>query len=776
MISFEEEPEETWECPPEGYDDLEDGDCDYLISNSRNLFNRILEAVDQSISIPSLRTQVDQHILREDWKSKHVGLTALSQVGDDMNADELASIIGLVLPLLKHEHVKVRYATLHLIGQISDDAKPDFQARHHLTVLPALMECFEESCPRVLSHVFAALTNFLEGAVPEQTEPYVKALVDVCVKNLENGISIVKEAALSTLAALAQGARSTFEPYFDNLYNLVYEILLNSTGNQYRQLRGQAIETLTLFALGVGPQTFLSYLPELVITIIDIQDNAVDYIGADPQISYVFTGWNRLATIFGKTLTFSLEQFMPGFMKLFQAVLKSFEAYLQATKGKKNADADPNNLYDEEDMCSALEAVNALASELCSDFIQFIPKLEPLVIKCLNTSYYDASAPALKCLPSFFKALQIKYFSSNDKVQAKEKFNHYIKLILKLCYHEGQLDMYPDLARSLKSMVEAGGTLCDESELADLIRKTLKMIDDSIIVVKNLIKDNEVEDEDDAESQINEEIALQEESQEHLVELLGIFFEINKDLSSAIMKEHSASSLPRYFEESDELHSPYIGLYIIYFMLLTLKYDSLADIFDFMCEKITKYLADKDNLVRQCAGSALAAVSKRGHEDFKKYAVGFLAGIKEGLEIPDDGSGSDFILAKDNMTAALGNLIWYQTASITGLGDLSDLWLKNLPIREDKPDGLEQHELLLDRLINPFAELILGKTGGNVLRVMEIFGTILGTEMCNEDIEKKIHIVINLMKMNSVMFEALKQSLLVLPIDMVEKVKKYVLS
>lgn len=46
--------------------------------------------------------------------------------------------------------------------------------------------------------------------------------------HLNNGISFVKEACLSTLSALAEGAQKLFEPYYNDVFNLIFMIFEQS--------------------------------------------------------------------------------------------------------------------------------------------------------------------------------------------------------------------------------------------------------------------------------------------------------------------------------------------------------------------------------------------------------------------------------------------------------------------------------------------------------------------------------------------------------------------
>ena len=71
-----------------------------------------------------------------------------------------------------------------------------------------------EPVPRVMSHVGAALTNFVEG-MKESVELYLTPLLENSCKLLTGTISIVKENIISVIAAAAEAAG----PLFNNFFN-----------------------------------------------------------------------------------------------------------------------------------------------------------------------------------------------------------------------------------------------------------------------------------------------------------------------------------------------------------------------------------------------------------------------------------------------------------------------------------------------------------------------------------------------------------------------------
>ncbi len=109
-----------------------------------------------------------------------------------------------------------------------------FQKYFHETVLPPLINCLHDPIPRVHAHAAAAITNFVEGMSSIILKPYLTSLLTQFYEMIRNGISIVKENAISALAATAESAKEEFRFYYKNFIALLFNILKTHNSNEYR--------------------------------------------------------------------------------------------------------------------------------------------------------------------------------------------------------------------------------------------------------------------------------------------------------------------------------------------------------------------------------------------------------------------------------------------------------------------------------------------------------------------------------------------------------------
>jgi hypothetical protein len=114
------------------------------------------------------------------------------------------------------------------------------------------------------------MTNFLEGCSQTIVKDRIQTLVEPCLILIKNGISFIKENALAMVAAIAEAANRLFIPYWKEPAELVFNILSSYTKPEYKQLRGQAIETLSLIGVAVGRDHFKLVADRIIDAMLEI--------------------------------------------------------------------------------------------------------------------------------------------------------------------------------------------------------------------------------------------------------------------------------------------------------------------------------------------------------------------------------------------------------------------------------------------------------------------------------------------------------------------------
>jgi len=209
-----------------------------------------------------------------DWRYKNAGIMAFSQVGEYVDEpSKIATMIPVLIEHLNHPNPKIRYASLHSIGQLADDMPKEFQNAYHATVVPALLARLDDDVPRVQAHACAAITNFFEHASAEIVKPHTELVCTKLCDLIKNGISMIKENAVTTLATTAEKIEADFAPYFNSTLQFLIGYLNEFHQPEYKQFRGQTIEGITLICAAVGTEVFMPLADDVIKVLLHIQDN-----------------------------------------------------------------------------------------------------------------------------------------------------------------------------------------------------------------------------------------------------------------------------------------------------------------------------------------------------------------------------------------------------------------------------------------------------------------------------------------------------------------------
>jgi hypothetical protein len=289
MIDIPEEIDEEWLTPKEGFATEEDEEDN--VKFGQGCVDRLVSCLGEELMLPLTGQLVTNTIANDvDWRYKHAGIMAFSQIGEYIEeASKISAMIPVLVEHLQHPNPKIRYASLHSIGQLADDMPKDFQEAYHTTIIPALLAALDDPVPRVQAHACAACTNFFENVDPAVLKPYTQVICTKLCAMIKNGISIIKENAVTTLATTAERNETEFAPYFKETLEFLIGFLNEFSSSAYKQFRGQTIEGITLICAAVGEETFKPLADDVIKVLLHVQNNQLDT--QDCQRIYLLSSW-----------------------------------------------------------------------------------------------------------------------------------------------------------------------------------------------------------------------------------------------------------------------------------------------------------------------------------------------------------------------------------------------------------------------------------------------------------------------------------------------------
>ena len=115
-----------------------------------------------------------------------------------------------------------------------------------------MIAALDDQVPRVQSHACACFTNFCENTQKEVLLPFMQPLSAKFCMLVKDGCSMTKENATTALGTFVEKIGEDYAQFFQETINFLVQYLGEFAGPEYKQFRGQAIETITIIATAVG--------------------------------------------------------------------------------------------------------------------------------------------------------------------------------------------------------------------------------------------------------------------------------------------------------------------------------------------------------------------------------------------------------------------------------------------------------------------------------------------------------------------------------------------
>ena len=132
-----------------------------------SLLTRLLEVVDEEKLLKIISQNVIElinHSSDDQWKYKYIAYITVAEIAQYLkDIESIEKLIKMILNDLFNKNIKVQYASLYCIAELSDEHNPDFQNTYHQEVVPNLIKLLNESkCLRVQLEICDALDLFVE--------------------------------------------------------------------------------------------------------------------------------------------------------------------------------------------------------------------------------------------------------------------------------------------------------------------------------------------------------------------------------------------------------------------------------------------------------------------------------------------------------------------------------------------------------------------------------------------------------------------------------------
>lgn len=387
-------------------------------TEAKLVMDRICLSLGGDVVVGPLFRYLPQMFTSSEWRERFAALMALSNAAEgcrDALLPQLGEILNAVETLLNDVHPRVQWAACNALGQLSTDLAPELQENYAQLVLPGLIaKLGPESTFKVQAHAAAALVNFSDAADKETMDPYLDDLLTRLLSLVQSPKRYIQEQALTTIAMVADSAKSLFTKYFDTLMPLVMNILNAQVPTEYRLLKAKAIECATLIALAVGKEKFLPHFTELADVLLKIQNESPEGIihtemgdEDDPCHAYLAQSWGRLCRVVKTDFMPYLNHVLPPLMVAAKSQADCHILDVDQAESLRDAEGWDVIKYSGqwlgintaafEEKANAIELMHVYPLELGAAFYPYVPEILNEVVIPGIKFYYNARVRMYAC-------------------------------------------------------------------------------------------------------------------------------------------------------------------------------------------------------------------------------------------------------------------------------------------------------------------------------------------------------------------------------------------
>ena len=321
-------------------------------------------------SLPVVLPLVETLLNGADWKHHRAALSVLEQCLYAAPVTFLQHIpvaLEAALKLSACDNVRVQYQALTLLGALCQEGNVSLRQQHGGRILEAVSRLVASHCSKVSAIASVVIVSYCRGGRDKEEDvstlvvPFVREVLLALVtgplsvkvvngSNVNSGALAAQVKAIGAVACLAEACAEEFVPFYgDVVPGLLGFVQTSSTNQEVSQLRGAAIEAMTIVGQGIGEDHRDVFVPDAE-KVMQIALPVLQAASESPVIpmDQLLSACARIASVMGEQYTPFVEQVLPHLLNRLNEKVDIFyeegtEAGLEASKrGDVETDDDGN--------------------------------------------------------------------------------------------------------------------------------------------------------------------------------------------------------------------------------------------------------------------------------------------------------------------------------------------------------------------------------------------------------------------------------------------------
>ncbi|KAF3907148.1 Importin-5 [Orbilia brochopaga] len=672
--------------------DIDESDMNHVVGEQ--CMDRLANKLGGKTVLPPTFNWLPRMMNSASWRDRHASLMAISAISEgcrDLMLSELDKVLELVVPSLKDEHPRVKWAGCNAIGQMSTDFAGVMQGKYHAVVMDNIIPVLSSPEPRVQSHAAAALVNFCEEAEKEVLEPYLDRLLSALLQLLRNPKRYVQEQALSTIATIADSAEQAFARYYDVLMPLLFSALRQEQTKDTRLLRAKAMECATLITLAVGKEKVGKDAVELVQILGTIQQNVTE--PDDPQGQYLLHCWGRMCRVMGTDFLPYLPAVMPPLLELASA-----KADVQLMDDKDEVEqmgqedgwelvpvrgkyiGIKTSVLDEKHM--AIELLVVYAQQLEAAFDPYVPRvLEQIALPGLSFFFHDPVRTAsARCIPQLLNAVKKAHGQTSHNMVTI--WGPTVNKILEVMNTEPAVDTLAEIYSCFYECVEVVGPNClSDQHLMAFAKACETTLQDYLKRVE--ARTEEMESLEEGEELSEDTLFAIEDDQTLLADMNKAFHNVFKSVTVRFLPHfETLAALAQQFMTSRDAGDRQWALCIVDDCIEFCGPESYR-YRNYFLEPLMKSLQDDNPAIRQAAAYGIGIAAKSGGPVYADFVGQALPALFQVTQLPK-ARVEDHVYATENACASIAKILHSNSSKAGDIQAIATAWIDTLPVINDE--------------------------------------------------------------------------------------------
>lgn len=728
------------------------------------------------------------------WKYQYFGYISISNLIKIVKEfSSIENIINSIIENLNNENIKIKYACLECIQEISDKFQPLFQNSYHEILLPKLINMLNDKYLRIKLQTSETLQAFIEHCHSEKIfnnkNQYLNNIIEILLINFidKNSSIIYKEAILNLLTEITVVADEYILIYYEKLFSTMLNFLSFILENELFHNNCNILNSTIEFIIILGPKNpkiYNTYISNLTKYIIQIQNKIETTI--DPIFKSIKIAWEDLIHRIIEIDLNLIYEILNSILIKIQNIPKIFNKTINETlvendysflfKCLNEKQTIPNKnikMCETSDVAGALEILNKILEKGGLYVYKYIEDIEKVVIPLLDFGFnsevrLEASNSIVEITKIIISINKNNYSNFDNNIPIKLK--NYISYIFKSIQIENEYDVISNNLDNIGSIFEIyEKPFLSTFELNELYNELI-LIFEKIERFRKLAfekdaelkKENEINEENDSLEELESENNDLEEEIENEIEDLEDILTAIADLFASIFKTHNKDSisiveklqkdiLPKFLSnQNSSIFEIKLGLFIINDFCQYLGEKNLSQIWEEILKIILFFCNNNDNSIRQVAyfGLGVFSVNSINFSKFNQYIYEQIYSSyqikKNCFKNEEDG------IAKDNLCIALSKIIEVNIQINDNVYTILRNWIKFyiniLPLGFDEDEILNGNEKFVYLSITN-SKLFFGENNENILEIIILFLKLYKTKLIKDGIDIEIkNFIKNLLK------------------------------